>query len=359
MNVRVIPASNLTTAQIERWSELQHANDMLDNPHFCPEFTRAVAEVRPNIEVAIVGDSERASGFLSFQRHRGTIGLPIAGPFSDFQGAVASREANWDAKEMLRRCGLTALRFETCLANQTQLLQLAAVTESSPFMDLSRGFEAYRVERRQAGTRELQESLRKSRKMEREQGALRFEADSEDEQVLRTLINWKIEQIEQMGVPNSLRLDWAIPLLHRILGNRSASFSGTLSALFAGEHLVAATFGMRSRTVLHGWLAAYNPDFRKYSPGNALLLQIAQEAESLGIQRIDMGRGPETYKRSFASGAVLVGRGSVDRRPVTAAVRHQMLRAKEWLRGTRVGPAAQRLARNLRNIVGMPGATTP
>jgi len=236
------------------------------------------------------------------------------------------------------------------LANQRLLQDAHAVTLLSPFMDLSGGFEAYRVARRQAGTDEIQETLRKTRKMKREHSAFRFEVNCREPRFLDMLIDWKLNQFAHSGEPNGLALPWARPLMHRVFEYDGESFAGMLSVLWVGDQAAAATFSMRSHTVLHGWLAAYNPEFRKYSPGSILLLQIAQAAESLGVRRIDMGRGPEPYKRSFASGAIMLEQGSLERSGLTAAARSRLLRFKEWVRSTPVGPSARRLVHGLRSV---------
>ena len=77
------------------------------------------------------------------------------------------------------------------------------------------------------------------------------------------------------------------------------------------NELIAAHMGMRSHSIWHYWFPAYNPRFSKYSPGLILLLKMAESAASLGLSRIDLGRGDEQYKSRLASGVITVSRGSV------------------------------------------------
>ena len=158
-------------------------------------------------------------------------------------------------------------------------------------MDLSNGFEAYRVERRRAGSDEMQEALRKSRKIVRDVAPLNFESHTTNYRVLETLITWKRNQLRAGGVPDCFRPAWVVPMLERLLHTRSESFQCLLSALYVGEELLAINYGLRCGPVMHGWMTAFNPKYRKFSPGLILLTRLAQEAESLGINRYRHGAG--------------------------------------------------------------------
>jgi len=69
--VDVVPVAELNAKQLAQWSRMQRECPALDNPHFCPEFAQAVADVRGGIEVAIVGDTAAPQAFLAFHRDRG------------------------------------------------------------------------------------------------------------------------------------------------------------------------------------------------------------------------------------------------------------------------------------------------
>jgi CelD/BcsL family acetyltransferase involved in cellulose biosynthesis len=118
---------------------------------------------------------------------------------------------------------------------------------------------------------------------------------------------------------------------------RTPAFAGMLTALWAGDQLVAATMGIRSRSVLHGWVIAYAPEFRKYSPGLMLILKLAQQCESLGIERIDMGRGDEFFKASFASGFTEVHDGRIDADPLNIWLHNMKVHVRESLRNSWLG----------------------
>src|SRR5581483_6030982 len=86
---------------------------------------------------------------------------------------------------------------------------------------------------------------------------------------------------------------------------------GMLSALYAGPELVAAHFGLRSGPVLHWWFPVYNPDLSRLDPGWMLLRAVIEAAPELGLERLDLGRGRDEWKRRAATGEQVVGQGAV------------------------------------------------
>ena len=66
-----ISANDLGEQQVSAWLALQRANAATDNPSFHPEFTKAVAAVRDDVEVAVMSEDGRYVGFLPFPDGRG------------------------------------------------------------------------------------------------------------------------------------------------------------------------------------------------------------------------------------------------------------------------------------------------
>jgi CelD/BcsL family acetyltransferase involved in cellulose biosynthesis len=93
---------------------------------------------------------------------------------------------------------------------------------------------------------------------------------------------------------------------------------------------------------------AYDVSLAKWSPGSMLLLQTAQSAQESGIRRIDLGKGPERYKQQLMSGATEVAEGSVDLRPMTAAIQRSWRRTRELVRASPLRAPAQYVIRNAR-----------
>lgn len=352
MKIEVITAQELDAELLDTWHALQQSSTTLDSPFFSAAFTRAVGLERRGVEIAIVEDENEVVGLLPYSRDKARVGGPVAGKFSDFQGMVLKPDAVVDPRQLLRQCQLSSWQFNHLIADQTLFEPYHWAHSKSPYMDLSNGFESYRVERRKAGSDELQEALRKSRKIERDVAPLTFETHTTNYRVLESLIAWKRDQLRKGGRPDCFRPAWVVPMLERLLHTRGESFQSMLSALYVGDALLAVNYGLRWGSVMHGWITAFNPEYRKFSPGLILLARLAQSAESLGIRRIDMGRGKESFKKSFGSGSRLLAEGAVDRRFVAGSVQRNWVRAKELIRATPLDAPARQMMNSLRSATG-------
>jgi CelD/BcsL family acetyltransferase involved in cellulose biosynthesis len=71
---------------------------------------------------------------------------------------------------------------------------------------------------------------------------------------------------------------------------------GQAQVLLAGEKLVAAHFGLRSRRTLAWWFPVYESAFAAYSPGTILCLELARALGEQRLSLIDLGKGDEDYK---------------------------------------------------------------
>src|SRR5262249_2704366 len=106
---------------------------------------------------------------------------------------------------------------------------------------------------------------------------------------LAQVLAWKSQQYRQSGWCDLFATEWGRGLVELVHRTQNPDFAGMLSLLFAGPRLVAGHMGMRSRTVWHYWFPAYDREFARYSPAPILLLKMAQCAEPLGMQWIDIG----------------------------------------------------------------------
>jgi CelD/BcsL family acetyltransferase involved in cellulose biosynthesis len=280
------------------------------------------------------------------------VGIPVAGRLCDFQGVVARQGLAWTAEELVQGSGLSAFHFHAALACQEPFQRCAWAQVSSAYIDLSGGFDAYQMKLRDSGSEEMRKTGQKARKMQREIGPLRFEPHATDQRVLQTLIDWKLQQYRRTKAVNFLAGAWKTTLLENLLHCQGDEFSGMLSALYAGDRLVAAHFGLRSAGVLHGWFPAYDAEFARYSPGQVFWQQLLQAACALGIRRIDLARGEERFKSSLMSGAISVVEGSVDFRRVRKLIRRSWFHTCQWIRSTPLRALARGVARNTRAWLG-------
>jgi len=352
MKITVIPANDLTSSHVAAWSRFQQADPELESPFFRPEFTRLVAETRGDVEVAILEEDGEPAGFFPFQRRMWGNGTPVGGPLNDFQGVVARPGLTWHADELIRACRLSAWDFDHLLASQQPFQSYHVGTGSSPFLDVSAGFESYQAESCRNGSRTIRELPRKIRKVEREVGPVRFELHSPDPNVLTTLFSWKREQYRRTSVTDVFAYPWTVQLLDRVVRVQEESFGGMLSALYFGDRLAAVELLMRSNGVLHGWFPAYDPFFGQYSPGMILVFELARAMPSRGLRRYHMGKGEARHKNSFATGTVPLVAGSVALHPLGRMLRRGWHRTRNAVRGSRLLAPARLLGRWTRPLRG-------
>jgi CelD/BcsL family acetyltransferase involved in cellulose biosynthesis len=349
MIVQAIEPRSLTFDHLTRWSQIQQADGALASPFFCPEFTRIVGSVRDDVYVGVLEEDGRIVGFFPFQRGRLGAGQPLAWKISDYQGLVVEPGVRWSAKGLIRDCGLKTWEFDHLITSQHSFEPFHRSRRRSPFMDLSNGLEAYLDDRRKAGIREIAGLGRKMRKLEREQGPLRFAVHTADRETLRTLLRWKSEQYLSTGAADVLARGWIRQVVELAHGTQTGAFSGVLSALYAGDQIAALHMGLRSSEIWHYWFPAYDPRLAGYSPGLILLLKMAESASSLGIRIIDLGKGEARYKLSMMSGAVPLAEGRVELPSLAAATSRLKHPARALVRrAIRVAPGRRFARRALR-----------
>ncbi len=349
MNIRNITVDRLSSGEVATWSAIQRANPLLASPYFRPEFTQAVAAVRNDVEVAVLEDSGRPVGFFPFQRTPWNAGRPVAGRLSDYHALIAHEDVDCDPVALVRACRLSSWHFDHLVGAHASFAPFAWSSADSPYIDLSDGFEAYM--RQQGGVRGvMSEYGQKKRKLEREVGPVRFEEHVADSAILSTLIQWKTDQYLRTKVDNIFAFPWVINLLERIMEFNGEFIAPVLSVTYVADKIAAINFGMRSGEVLHPWFPAYNVELSRYSPGTLHWIATMQAAEGMGIRRIDLVSGGETYKQRFMSGAIRVTQGAIDPRPSMAVARRAWRRTREYVRSTPMYSRVRGPVRMLHNM---------
>ena len=349
MKIRVIPARSLAPEHMKAWAELQGAYADLSSPFLCHDFTMAVAAVRDDVRVGILEEGGNAVGFFPHQRDRFGIGHPVGGCLNTLQGVIVQPGLEWDGLQLIRGCGLVTWTFSRLLASQTPLEPFHIDRDTSMFIDVSNGYDAYVAEKRHVVG--LDRLARKARKFEREVGPLRFELHSADTNILQTLMQWKFDRNAGRGYHDVFAMGWARQVIRDVHATQAAGFSGILSALYAGDEIAAAHMGMRSHNAWLSWFIAYAPRFARYSPGLILYLKMAQHASIAGLRTIELGGGDYPYKRALMNRSITVAEGAVDRLPLVGAARRwQHSRANFIRRSPLLRPQARTVLRAYRRI---------
>jgi CelD/BcsL family acetyltransferase involved in cellulose biosynthesis len=274
----------------------------------------AVARARNDIEVAILEENGQPIGFFPYQRVAPLVAQSVGAPLNDYQGVITSPEQRFDPLVLLKGAHLSRLDFDHLIAAQMPFVPFHKSLATSPYLDLSRGFNAYAASRPRGSRTPFDRLSTLEHRLAREVGPIRFEAQVADMALLEQTMRWKSAQYLRSGQTAADDL-FADPrmraILHEIHAVQRNHFAGMLSVLWAGDTLVAVHFGMRSRQVWHYWFPAYDVAFAQYSPGLLLLWHMTQVCESLGIRTLDLGKVNTLYKDRFMSATFPLAEGSV------------------------------------------------
>ena len=80
---RMCKVGDLTSQEWSVWEQIRRDSAVYTSPYFHPEFIRAVAAVRDDVEIAVMEQDKHAVGFFPFQRERFNVGIPVGSVVND------------------------------------------------------------------------------------------------------------------------------------------------------------------------------------------------------------------------------------------------------------------------------------
>ena len=351
MRTRIVKPGQLTRDELHVWHGMLRANPVLNSPFFLPEFTLAMSAVHSGVRVIVSEQDGQPVAFLPFQPDQKGIAVSVGGSMNDFQGLISEPDSDCSLVELLKLASVSRFKCHKLLDWRNDLGDFVLSRSSSPIVNLARGFQSWKADLQGHGSEQLKQLARKERKLERECGSVRFEFRSMDPDVLQTLIRWKRDQYLRTREVDIFSYDWTGRLLMRLLSSpQDSALQPVLSAMYAGNKLVAAHYGLMSDTVCHWWFPVYDPEYGKYSPGKLLLCRILEESAREGIVRFDFGAGDESYKYSFANDSVDICRTVIDRNAARRWLGSKSYQARMALKASRLGPMFRDVRGRLRGL---------
>ncbi len=304
MATTVFSLAELPADLKQKWCDVLALNPGLGGPCFHPDLFSAVGQHYPSIFVAVLGTGDQL-GFLPFSRE-GSRRLALPVPFCDYQAVIAAAGQRWNVDQVLSEINLQAWDFEHLVgAENLDFAHAFLKPGGSSRIDLRNGSDAYfaKVCSRNVSFRNL---LNKRDQLEKKHGSVRFVLEDQSGVPLESIIRWKAERFNG-GQPPDVRMRLVFDSL-----KESSKLSPVTSALYAGDTLVAAHFGLRFGGVLHYWMPGFNATFRRFTPGHLLVYQLLTHLDQLGCQILDFGPGGESYKQYFSNSTLPVSRGGIE-----------------------------------------------
>ncbi|WP_052031914.1 GNAT family N-acetyltransferase [Novipirellula maiorica] len=295
--VDCVPFSHLNQADFQGWERLRRIRPDYASPFFSPSFIEAVDTARGgDVEIARIRRGGELVGLWPFHRIN-RIAWPVGRCFNDAHNIISANTPPIDWRWLLKELNLKAFHFHSMVGPAEGLAEHDCFETIDAFsLQLGDDSSAAMCRLEQVHTT-LKKQHQKTRKMARELGEISLELDCRDADLLDRTIAMKREQYLRTKPLDVFAPRWPHTMLHQLFEKPRSGAYGMLSVLRAGEHLVAAHYGIREDGLLHYWIPVYDPRFAVYSPGTALFKHIVQNATQHGIRTIDMGYGEPTYKR--------------------------------------------------------------
>lgn len=341
----IVRPSDLGPLDRAAWSALRDQAETFQSPLFSLEFTEAVAEVRPDVAVAVLRQGGRAIGFLPHHRRPGGLARPVGAPFSDYHGLIG--EPGIDGFSLLRLAGLKEYRFTALVDPHGAFRSAGGELQESYGIALPAGERAgaEHLERIRAGSPKRFKNLRRlDHKLEREVGPIAITAPDRDPQTFDLMFSWKRAQFERSGLHDVFAPAWSRALMRRLFQRSEGRLRGLMVTLSVADRPAVMHFGVREGDRFHPWVASQDEALAAYSPGQIMLWRAVEAMPGLGLRSYDLAGGHDHYKTPFATHTVQVSAGS-------AAVRAGM-EALAWrLAETHLGQGlAGRVRRRIEQI---------
>jgi CelD/BcsL family acetyltransferase involved in cellulose biosynthesis len=345
-NITVHSAATLSESDWQAWSMLQQARSCLDGPSLRPEFVRLLAPLRPYLRIAVARAGDQAVGFLPIVVDSRGHAYPPGQWLMSFQGPVCDPRYEIDEQAWLDACGVRQLRFDR-LVVPTILKRGVLSTATSPVIDLSRGYAAYKRDLKVRGSKLTKRLEQKRRHAERLLSSVELADEAMFPDSLELLISWRRERNRAILAADFLAVPWVTDFMRVLCEQRRELFRGRLFALRLGHQPAAALLAIQSQNVLECVVTAFNPQLSAYSPGLLLFHQLVREAADHGITRIHLTRGTEHYKERFENEEVSVADAILGQSALARQLLRARLATKRMVWHTPLGQPVRRLWRRM------------
>lgn len=272
------------------------------NPLNDPQYIDDLGAAGLDIEILVGKQNNNPLVFIPFQRLPGNRAVSPAIPITDCSQISCAPNLRFSPCELLNQVGIRSLAFDHLFEQEAfECARYVYAEDCCYLIDLKNGFQEYRNALRVKSRNLLSEIGRKTKKLEREQGDVRFRMNVPDNQLVRQLLDWKIAELNRKRFSHALDQDWVGRFIRKHLQSTDSCCNGLLSVLYAADVPVAMQLGTRGYGVVNSWIPVINPAYARYSPALVMFHKMAFEAANSGIRTIILGRGVNQTKRRIAN----------------------------------------------------------
>ncbi|MFN3911283.1 GNAT family N-acetyltransferase [Hyphomonas sp.] len=295
---RIVRPGDLGAGDIAAWNGLRAAHPDYDTPLLSPAFAQCIGRVRRDARVALIEDTAGLAAAFAFHKRPDGLGRPIGAPFCDYSGPVVREGLTLSLRQITAMAGLGGYRTNSLLdpwnvfeaertgAVRSQLVRMQGLAPAD-----------YLEQRRAQHPKRFKNFRRLESQMGRDGHQLTLTWGPLDDRLKAALYGFKSSQYRLSGLVDLVHAPKARALLDVV----AADPAGFQAGLWAGDELVSADFGFREGDAFHPWIAAFNPAFGQYSPGNLLQKQVIEQMGAMGLQSYDLAEGHDHYKKYFTN----------------------------------------------------------
>ena len=300
LNCTLIKAQDLTIEDEALWREMTQATPAFASPLLSPEFTRAVAAVRPDTHIAIFREHGRIIGFLPHHRRPGGLGRPAGAPFADYSALITFPDTDLCGETALKAAGLRA--FQAIGLIDPHGVFGANCEDIRGEVEEAYGIDLTFEETTNNVNKKLSKNINRLRRHAAEAlGEVRVVADDRDPAHFARALQLKQDQVRDNGLHDFLAAPWVQKFLTGLFDAPRDGLHGYLVTLMAGDTPLLFHFGIRLGDRAHPRVSSFEPAQATYSPGQIFLQDCQAALKADGVAYYDLSTGQSHYKNAFCN----------------------------------------------------------
>ncbi len=301
--------SELTADERADWAGMLKQTPHLRRAFFSHGFALACEQATGLAHVALIRDRSNAvAAILPFQfadawSRRMGVAQRMGGGLADHCGLIARPGVQIAPARLIDLARIGVLFFDHLSDGQAIFGLVASQTRPGHVIELPDGSAAYFAALAAANKSFLQDTERRSRRLEKEFGSPQFSFTANpDEAAVQALLEAKRAQYARTGVDDSFADPGHMNLVRALVAGKYPDCIPVLTLLSAGGRVLARHLGLLHDGHLSYWFPVYDREAQKVSPGRMLVWHTLMAADAHGICLIDRGEGDSQAKRDFSTG---------------------------------------------------------